>query len=75
MPDYNVYKDGDEWVAKREDASRASSRHETQADAYDAARGYLGNSGGGDISIHGVDGRIREKNTIPPAKDPRSSRG
>jgi hypothetical protein len=75
MPDYNVFKDGDDWVAKREDASRASSRHNTQADAYDAARDYAGNNGGGDVSVHGRDGRIREKNTIAPAVDPRSTRG
>lgn len=75
MPDYNVYKDGDAWVTKREDASRASSRHDTQADAYDAARGYAGNNGGGDVSVHGRDGKIREKNTIAPAVDPRTSRG
>jgi hypothetical protein len=76
MPDYNVYKDGDDWVAKREDASRASSRHDTQAEAYDAARNYAGNGGGGDVSIHRADnGQIRDKNTIAPAVDPRNTRG
>ena len=75
MPDYNVYKDGEGWVAKREDAERASSRHETQAAAYDAARRYAGGNGGGDISVHRVNGQIREKNTIAPARDPRESNG
>lgn len=75
MPDYNVFKDGDDWVTKRDDASRASSRHDTQADAYDAARQYAGNNGGGDVSVHGRNGQIRDKNTIAPAKDPRKSQG
>jgi hypothetical protein len=75
MPDYNVFKDGDDWVAKQQGASRASSRHDTQADAYNAARGYAANAGGGDVSIHGLDGRIRDKNTIPPGNDPRNIRG
>ena len=73
--DYSVFKDGDEWVAKRDGASRASSRSDTQAQAYDDARRFSHNAGGGDVSIHGVDGRIREKNTIDPAKDPRSTKG
>lgn len=73
--DYSVFKDGDDWVAKRDGASRASSRSSTQAQAYDDARRFAGNAGGGDVSIHGVDGRIRDKNTIAPAKDPRDSKG
>jgi len=75
MPDYNVYKDGDSWAAKREDASRPSSLHDTQAAAYDAARQYAGNNGGGDVSVAGLNGQIREKNTIAPAHDPRKTRG
>jgi hypothetical protein len=55
MADYDVYKSDDGWVAKREDASRASSVHDTQAAAHDAARGYAGNNGGGEVSIHGRD--------------------
>jgi len=75
MPNYSVSKDGDDWVAKRDDASRASSRHDTQADAIDAARGYARNAGGGELSIHGRDGQIRAKDTIAPGNDPRSTKG
>lgn len=75
MADYNVFQTDGGWAAKREDASRASSVHDTQAAAYDAARGYAGNNGGGDVSIHGRDGQIREKNTIPPGNDPRGTKG
>lgn len=72
---YSVFKDGDDWVAKRDDATKASSRNSTQAQAYDDARRFAGNRGGGEVSVHGVDGRIRDKNTIAPAKDPRSTNG
>lgn len=75
MADYNVYKQGDQWVGKRDGASRASVSARTQAEAYDATRDLAARSGGGDISLHGRDGKIRDKNTIAPAKDPRSSKG
>ena len=58
------------WENKRNDASRASSVHGTQADAIDAARGMLGNQGGGELSVKGRNGRIRSKDTIAPGNDP-----
>jgi len=73
--DYIVGPHGDGWAATGVGNSRASSVHDTQAAAYDAARGYSANKGGGDISIQGRNGQIRDKNTIPPAHDPRSSKG
>ncbi|TFD61633.1 DUF2188 domain-containing protein [Cryobacterium suzukii] len=75
MADYSVFKNGDQWTSKRDGAARASSLHATQAAAYNASKGYAGNGGGGDVSIHGLDGQIREKNTIAPAKDPRGTVG
>ena len=75
IPDYDVCKQGDDWVGKREDASRASVRADTQKAAYDATRDEAARNGGGDISVHGRNGQIRDKNTIAPAKDPRSSKG
>lgn len=75
MPDYDVYKQGDKWVGKRDDATRASVSADTQQAAYDATRDLASRNGGGDIKLHGVNGQIRDKNTIKPAKDPRSSRG
>lgn len=47
----------------------------TQSEAYDYARRTAQMMGGGEVSIHGKDGRVREKNTIYPANDPRSIRG
>jgi hypothetical protein len=56
-------------------ASRASSHHNTQADAIGRARTIIGNAGGGELNIHGRDGSIRAKDTIPNGNDPRSSKG
>lgn len=75
MADYDVYKKGDQWVGKRDDASRASVVADTQAAAYNATRDLSARNGGGEINLHGVNGQIRDKNTISPAKDPRSSKG
>lgn len=58
------------WANKRDGAERAGSLHDTQADAIDAARGMLENSGGGELKVKGVDGKIRSKDTIAPGNDP-----
>ena len=68
--DRTVFRDGDEWVNKRNDADRASSRHPTQREAADAAKEMLGNQGGGELTIKGNDGKIRSKDTIEPGNDP-----
>ena len=60
---------------KNPGASRASSHHDTQADAQRAARGYLGNAGGGELITQGTNGRIRDKDTVPPGHDPFPPRG
>lgn len=75
MPDYHVTPREDGWAAEKEGATRASSLHPTQADAISAAREYLGNQGGGELNIHGRDGAIRAKDTIPPGNDPRNIPG
>lgn len=58
------------WCNKRHDAGRASSRHDTQAEAEAAARQMLRNQGGGELITHGRDGKIRSKDTIGLGKDP-----
>jgi uncharacterized protein YdaU (DUF1376 family) len=65
-----VYKDGKDWVNKRLDGERATSRHRTQAEAESAARQNLKNQGGGELITKGLDGRIRSKDTIAPGNDP-----
>jgi hypothetical protein len=51
----------------------ASSHHNTQRDAQQAATQHAGNSGGGEVGIHGTDRRIRNSNTIgkPDPSPPR----
>jgi len=58
------------WQNKRGDASKASSLHDTQKAAEQAARGMLGNQGGGELTTMGRDGKIRSKDTIAPGNDP-----
>jgi len=65
----------DGWSVEKPGASRASSVHDTQREAIDAARQTLANSGGGELAIKGTDGAVRAQDTITPGNDPRSSRG
>jgi hypothetical protein len=65
-----VVPDGDEWVVRKPGADRASSRHNTQREADRRAADILKNAGGGERVTQGRDGRIRSKDTIPPARDP-----
>lgn len=76
MGNYSVTQGNEgSWQAKRDGASRASSRHSTQAQAERAAKTYSVNNGGGEVRVSGRDGKIRAKDTIKPAKDPREIRG
>ena len=73
MANYNVVNHDGGWAVKKDGAGRSSSVHSTQGDAYNSARGYASNSGGGELRVQGRDGRFRESNTIgkpdpfPPA--------
>lgn len=51
-------------------SGRKVSHHQTQANAERAAKRDLSKSGGGEVVIHRPDGRIRDKDTVPPGKDP-----
>jgi hypothetical protein len=63
-------RDNGDWENKRNDAGRASSVHETQKDAVNAAKDMLKNQGGGELTTKGVDGKIRSKDTIGGGNDP-----
>jgi Uncharacterized protein conserved in bacteria (DUF2188) len=58
------------WDVKKPGADRASSHHQTQAEAEAAAKEILANQGGGEAVIHGQDGRIRDSDTVAPGNDP-----
>jgi hypothetical protein len=64
------------WDAKRAGGSRASVHRDRQSEAYDAARDLARNSGGGEVRIHGTDGKIRNSNTIgkPDPNPPRDTK-
>lgn len=62
------------WDVKAPGAGRASSHHRTQADAERRAKEIVGNLGGGEVRIHGRDGRIRDSDTVPPGNDPHPPR-
>ena len=57
------------WANKKDGASKASSLHSTQKEAEKAAKDMLKHSGGGELKVKGENGKIRSKDTIPPAKD------
>jgi hypothetical protein len=58
------------WDVKKPGGIRASAHAETQSKAEKVAKKILENAGGGEATIHGRDGRIRDSDTVTPAKDP-----
>jgi hypothetical protein len=62
------------WDIRAPGAQRSSGHTGTQADAIDRAREIVANSGGGEVVIHGRDGRIRDTDTVPPCNDPNPPR-
>jgi hypothetical protein len=58
------------WENKRNDSDKASSLHNTQREAEQAAKEMLKNQGGGELTIKGEDGKIRSKDTIQLGNDP-----
>ncbi len=63
------------WANKRNDAGKASSTHNTQSQAVNAAKEMLHNQGGGELTIVGRDRVIRSKDTIAPGHDPCPPKG
>jgi hypothetical protein len=66
-----VYKRDDrKWVNKTLDNKNVSSLHQAQKGAESKARNMLNKSGGGELITKSLNGKIRSKDTIKPAKDP-----
>lgn len=75
MANYSVVKNPEGgWDSKRDGASKASSHAETQKDAESDAKRFSSNSGGGEVRIHGTDGKIRDSDTVSPGHDPNPPR-
>ncbi len=62
------------WDVRTPGAQRSSGHTDTQAEAIDRARQIVSNTGGGEVVIHGQDGRIRDSDTIAPGNDPNPPR-
>ncbi|MDD4290062.1 MAG: DUF2188 domain-containing protein [Patescibacteria group bacterium] len=71
MPNYHVVKNRDtgDWAVKKAGASRVSGNFSTQREAEKSAKIFAENNGGGEVRIHGLDGKIRDSDTVPPGKD------
>lgn len=66
----HVVKHKDGWAIKKPGGKRASEVLPRQSDAIDRAREIVRNDGGGEVRIHGRDGRIRDSDTVSPGNDP-----
>ena len=72
MANYHVTqkKGQDGWNVQKEGGKKASAVVETQKQAEQLAKQFSSNNGGGEVRIHGLDGRIRDSDTIKPGNDP-----
>jgi uncharacterized protein YdaT len=68
----HVVPHGDKWVIKGEGNRRATSVHETQKEAIEAAR-EIARKQRSELFIHGQDGRIRERDSY--GNDPYPPKG
>lgn len=62
-------KGSGDWTVKRESAERVSDTARTQQRAEQIAKKLSANSGGGEVRIHGRDGKIRDSDTVAPGSD------
>lgn len=74
MGDRHVLPDNDGWKVVSPDGDQASARAETQEEAVEQARRIIQNSGGGELVVHGTDGKIRDKRTLTAGSAPNSPR-
>jgi len=76
MSNYHVSKNKDLglWGVKKAGAERVSDYAQTQREAEKIAKQFSGNSGGGEVRIHGLDGKIRDSDTVDPGNDPNPPR-
>ena len=72
MANYHVVPNTDsgKWEVIKEGGQQASAVTETQSEAEKTAKELTANSGGGEVRIHGQDGKIKDSDTISPANDP-----
>ncbi|HNQ62230.1 MAG: hypothetical protein UZ12_BCD005001562 [Bacteroidetes bacterium OLB12] len=73
MANYHISKNKEsgKWNIQKESAERSSGSADTQKQAEKIAKQFASNSGGGEVRIHGLDGKIRDSDTVAPGNDPR----
>ena len=76
MANYHISKDKEQgkWRVKREGAERISEFTDTQKEAEKIAKEFSVGSEGSEVRIHGLDGKIRDSDTVAPGRDPNSPR-
>jgi hypothetical protein len=74
MGNYHISKSKDtgRWSIQKEGGAKSSGSAGTQKAAEKIAKEFAGNSGGGEVRIHDLKGKIRDSDTVAPANDPRS---
>ena len=70
----HVVRDGSGWAVKKPGTPAPESRHRTQGAAEERAKQHVRQEGGGEVRIHGRDGRIRDSDTVSPGRDPHPPR-
>ncbi len=72
MANYHVSKDKEEqkWAVQKAGGDRRSAFADTQKEAEKLAKQFSSNNGGGEVRIHGLDGKIRDSDTVKPGNDP-----
>ena len=58
------------WDVKAPGAKRSSGHFDTQRRAQERANDIVDNLGGGEVTTHGRDGKIRDSDTRPGGNDP-----
>jgi hypothetical protein len=69
MKNYHVVPKSGGWSVIKEGAEKGRFAP-TQRAAEKMAKNFATNAGGGEVVIHGRDGKIRDKDTMAPARDP-----
>jgi hypothetical protein len=73
MANYSVVKNPQGgWDAKKDNAQKSSFHGDTQKEAEKAAKQFSSNNGGGEVRIHGLNGKIIDSDTVAPGNDPSS---
>ncbi|MBJ7322841.1 MAG: DUF2188 domain-containing protein [Rhodococcus sp.] len=68
-------RDDGKTEVRKPGAARASAVVSNQAEGIKQARKILKNAGGGELQVRGLNGQIRQQDTIEPGNDPTSSKG